>query len=78
MSTQWTDQQITDRLEQTIKNLLDQQIKLSADGVDPHLIAGAFLALGIDRFTAVMGERHAAQVLERAAADMRIRVKPLH
>jgi hypothetical protein len=76
--TSINEEEIVDRLEQTIKNLLDQQIKLAADGIEPHLIAGAFLALGIDRFTAVMGERHAAHVLERAAADMLHKAKPLH
>ena len=72
------EQEATDQLEQTIKNMLDQQIKLTESGISPHLVTGAFLALGIDRFGALMGERHAAYVLEKAAADLRSRAKPLH
>lgn len=66
------------RLEETLRDLLDTHFKKSAEGIEPHVLAGAFLAFGIDRFGAVMGERHAAYILEQTAADLRARAKPLH
>jgi hypothetical protein len=65
-------------LENTIRSLVEQQMRLVEQGIEPHLVAGAFLALGIDRFNAVMGENHAAFILEQAAADLRSRRRLLH
>lgn len=73
-----SDNKVTTAIEDTIRNLLDQQLKLVEQGIEPHVVAGAFLALGIDRFNAVMGEHHAAFILEQAAADLRSRRRLLH
>lgn len=66
------------RIEETLRDLLETHLKKSAEGVEPHILAGAFLAFGIDRFGALMGELHAAYVLEQAAADLRLRNRKLH
>jgi hypothetical protein len=67
-----------EKIEEMIKELLSQQLHLSQRGISPHLIAGAILAFGIDRFGAVVGQNHAASVLEQAAVDLRARAGLLH
>jgi hypothetical protein len=66
------------RLEKMIQTLLQEQQDLSQNGVAPHLIAGAILAFGIDRFGEVVGQRHAASILEQAAQDLRQRAPAMH
>lgn len=70
--------QAIEKIEEMLQLLLSQQQRLSANGIPAHVIAGAILAFGIDRFGTVMGEHCTANVLEEAASDMRARSSALH
>ncbi len=67
-----------DWMEEAIRNLLETHSRLTKSGIEPQILAGAFLSLGISRFANLMGESQTALMLEQTAVELRERGKTFH